>query len=135
MANDYQIIAVFEYSYQAQILKGRLEADGIQVFLGDLYAVEAEPGASQAMGGVKVKVRSEDVIRAKRIHEEIADRAYNKEPVHCTNCDSVYVHLDATPPDNFKALWNNMKHFFNNLFLNDSKLQYHCTNCDKKFIK
>ncbi len=135
MANDYQTIAVFEFSYQAQILKGRLEADGISVFLGDINAINAEPGASQAMGGVKVKVRSEDVIRAKRIKEEIDDRKELREPVHCPNCNSINVEFDATTPDTFGALLVNIKHFFKNIFLNESKLQYHCTNCDEKFVK
>lgn len=135
MGGKYKTIAVFEYAYQAQILKGRLEADGIDVFLGDLYSVEAEPGASNAIGGVKVKVRSEDVIKAKRIKEEIDDKDIVREPINCPNCDSIYVELDARTPEDLKTLWINIKHFFNNIFLNESKLQYHCTNCDEKFVK
>jgi hypothetical protein len=134
MANNYKTIAVFEYSYQAQILKGRLEADGIPVYLGDLYSVEAEPGASQAMGGVKLKVKAEDVIRAKHILSSLKVTDEDAHVLICPQCESVDIEHDTTV-NGTSDLWANLKHFFSNLLLDNPKMQYRCTNCNTKFIQ
>jgi len=134
MANNYKTIAVYEYSYQAQILKGRLEADGISVYLGDLYSVEAEPGASQAMGGIKLKVKAEDVIRAKHILSSLNNSDEDTQCLSCPQCESVDIEHDITV-NGTRDLWANLKHFFSNLLLDNPKMQYRCTNCNTKFIQ
>ena len=49
------------------IVKGRLEADGIQCFALDEYTIQAKPGLSDAYGGVKLQVREEDAEKAIQI--------------------------------------------------------------------
>ena len=56
----FSTVASFQYSSEAQIVKGRLEAEGIRVFLSDNLTIDTDPLVSNAIGGVKLKVRFED---------------------------------------------------------------------------
>jgi len=49
MSDTFKTIARFQYSTEAQIIKGRLEADGIQVFLFDNLTIDTDPLVSNAI--------------------------------------------------------------------------------------
>ena len=55
MSETFKTIAKFQYSAEALIVKGRLEAEGIQVFLTDNHTIDTDPLVSNAIGGVKLK--------------------------------------------------------------------------------
>ncbi|OSZ78874.1 hypothetical protein CAP35_11670 [Chitinophagaceae bacterium IBVUCB1] len=57
-------IAVFAVAFQAQLLKGRLEADGIPCFIKDEHTVQVNPMLNNALGGIKLQVMEEDVPTA-----------------------------------------------------------------------
>lgn len=62
-----QIVSVASYSYsRAQLLKGRLEAEGIECFLSNVNLVQPDVAT-----GVKLKVSKEDMELALKIIEEI----------------------------------------------------------------
>jgi len=61
MESTWVVIANYQYSSEAQIFKGRLEAEGIQVHLQDEYTIDTDPLMSHAIGGVKLKVHREYV--------------------------------------------------------------------------
>ena len=63
MSETFVTIARYQYSSEAQIVKGRLEADGIDVFLRDNITIDTDPLVSNAIGGVKLKVLSKDGLR------------------------------------------------------------------------
>ena len=73
MSNTFTTIARFQYSTEAQIVKGRLEADGIKVFLTDNLTIDTDPLVSNAIGGVKLKVLSEQYDEAKEILDSIQE--------------------------------------------------------------
>jgi hypothetical protein len=52
------------------ILQGRLESEGIPCFLQDELAARLAPFVSDAIGGVKLRVREQDFERAFRLLEE-----------------------------------------------------------------
>lgn len=54
-------IAVFAVAFHAQLLKGRLEADGIECYIQDEHTVQVNPVLSNALGGIKLQVKEEDV--------------------------------------------------------------------------
>ena len=56
MNPEFYTLAAFEYVADVQILKGRLEADGIPVFLRDENTLNSDPLISNAIGGVKLQV-------------------------------------------------------------------------------
>ena len=76
MSDKFKTIARFQYSSEAQIVKGRLEAEGIQVFLSDNLTIDADPLVSNAIGGVKLKVLSRDALKAQYILQKISLRLF-----------------------------------------------------------
>ena len=98
MSDTFKTIARFEYSSEAQIIKGRLEADGIQVFLSDNLTIDTDPLVSNAIGGVKLKVLTEDAKKAEEILRSIQKYSIDNEGnfVKCPNCKSEHVQLFST---------------------------------------
>jgi hypothetical protein len=70
MTNNFVTIRVFTYPSEAIILKGRLESEEIECFLMDELTVQVNPLYSNAIGGVKLQVRENDVERANEILRE-----------------------------------------------------------------
>jgi hypothetical protein len=70
-ANDWVIVDNFIDVIHADIVRGRLEAEGIPSILGNRHLVTAEWMFSQAMGGVQVMVPSDCVAEARAIIAEI----------------------------------------------------------------
>ena len=68
---QFHLLRRFQYSSEAIIYQGKLESQGIEVFLRDNHTIDTNPLYSNAVGGVKLYVRSEDVERANQILEEI----------------------------------------------------------------
>jgi len=88
MKTEFHTLGSFEFPADAVIIKGKLEAEGIPVFLRDENTINTDPLISTAIGGVKLQVYSSDLDRAKEIYDEI--RAYASDafgnPVVCPNC-------------------------------------------------
>lgn len=88
MNEAFYTIASFEFTADVQIIKGKLESEGITVFLKDEHTLDTDPLISHALGGVKLQVFESQKEKALEIYNEI--RAYaldeNNEPVVCPNC-------------------------------------------------
>ncbi|NQY27946.1 MAG: DUF2007 domain-containing protein [Flavobacteriaceae bacterium] len=121
MKDSFTTIAVFQYSSEAQIIKGKLEFEGITVFLADEYTVDTDPMVSNAIGGVKLQVYTEQTEVAKSIVRAI-DPNLLIEPVLCSNCKS----------SNF-SLKMNIKNLFLKLIPVNGKFEYNCTDCNTNF--
>lgn len=61
--NDWVTIASFNYAHQAALLKSRLESENILCNLKDEFTATAYTFYSNAIGGVKVQVPSNEVQR------------------------------------------------------------------------
>jgi len=121
MKDSFTTIAVFQYSSEAQIIKGRLEAENIKVFLADEYTVDTDPLVSNAIGGVKLQVYTEQVESAKNIIRAV-DENLLVEPIVCSSCKS----------SNFK-LRLSFKNFFLKLIPVNGKFEYNCADCNANF--
>ncbi|GGD18875.1 putative signal transducing protein [Hyunsoonleella pacifica] len=101
MSSKFKTIARFQYSTEAQIIKGRLEAEGIQVFLSDNLTIDTDPLVSNAIGGVKLKVLSVDALKAQHILESINKYSIddNGNTISCPNCNGQHVLLFSTIKD------------------------------------
>ena len=93
MSDKFKTIARFQYSTEAQIIKGRLEAEGIQVFLSDNLTIDTDPLVSNAIGGVKLKVLSTDALEAQHILESINKYSIDNEgnSISCPNCKGHHI--------------------------------------------
>ena len=79
MGKDWVILGSFEFLADVQIIKGKLESEGIEVRLKDDNTVSVEPFASNALGGVKLMVHRYDEEEAKAIYNEIRNYATDKD--------------------------------------------------------
>lgn len=121
MKDSFVTIAVFQYSSEALIIKGKLEAEGIKVFLVDEYTVDTDPLVSNAIGGVKLQVYTEQTETAKNIIRVI-DSNLLKEPVLCPNCSSSNFNLRVT-----------FKNFILKLIPINGLFEYICVDCSENF--
>ena len=88
MSKDLVTLGSFEFLADVQIIKGRLESEGIKVTLKDENTVGVEPFASNAIGGIKLQVYSADKEKAQSIYNELRKYAVDSEGnlIICPNC-------------------------------------------------
>lgn len=67
MSDALVTIASYENALEAEIVKGRLESEGIQAFLSNSHTVGMDWTLSQAVGGVVLSVLRDDAERAAHI--------------------------------------------------------------------
>lgn len=135
MENAFQKIATFQYSAEALITKGRLEADGIEVFMTDNNTIDTDPLMSNAIGGVKLYVRDEDSAKANEVLAEISRYSVdgNGNNIVCPRCGQKKVEVMSTVRDG-KGL---LGFLLGTLMLGTlpflMKYKYHCSNCGNEF--
>lgn len=110
MSDELVTIATFSRPMEAHLTRMRLESEGIECFIGDEYTVAANWLFSNAVGGVKLKVRESDAQEAAEIlQQEPADIdsiemdedmetpeniAIDKDEPVCPKCDSSDVYYE-----------------------------------------
>lgn len=134
MIETFTTVAKFQYSSEAQIIKGRLEAEGIQVFLADHLTIDTDPLVSNAIGGVKLKVLSEDTLKARHILDSIAKYSMDNDgkPIACPNCNKEEVELFSTIT-NLKSFVAFLFGFLSGTLPFYTKDKYRCNNCKTEF--
>lgn len=65
-----ETVATYDFLPQAEIARGRLLAEGIDCELADQHLVQTDWLYSIAVGGIKVRVKTEDVVRARAVLEQ-----------------------------------------------------------------
>jgi len=66
-ASDFETIFTTLDWHQAQVFKGRLEAEGIPMYVGDAHTNQTDPLLSPALGGFRIRVPAERAKEAKEI--------------------------------------------------------------------
>ena len=61
--SKFVTVAVFQYPHEAYAIKGRLESEGIEVFLKDEFTVQTNY-LSNAVGGIKLQINEFDLDKA-----------------------------------------------------------------------
>ncbi|SEP74131.1 putative signal transducing protein [Flavobacterium urocaniciphilum] len=97
----FQQIANYQYSSEAYLFKGKLESEGIEVFLQNENTINTDPLLSNAVGGVKLFVKSEDIINAKQILAAIPEYSLddNGNLLTCPNCKSQKIEMVTSIKD------------------------------------
>jgi DNA-directed RNA polymerase subunit RPC12/RpoP len=134
MSNTFKTIARYQYSTEAQIVKGRLEADGIPVFLSDSFTIDTDPLVSNAIGGVKLKVYAKDALRAQHILQSISKYALDDKgnTISCPNCNSETIELFSTITD-VKSFFAFIFGFLFSTLPFYTKHKYRCEVCNTEF--
>ncbi|WP_179316601.1 putative signal transducing protein [Winogradskyella undariae] len=134
MQDTFVTIARFQYSSEAEIMKGRLESDGIQVFLKDNITIDTDPLVSNAIGGIKLKVLAKDEETAREILQSIQQYSVDNEgePITCPNCGKNRIELYSTIT-NFKSLVSFLIGFLTGTLPFSTRYQYKCEDCKTEF--
>ncbi|SNQ43600.1 putative signal transducing protein [Cellulophaga lytica] len=121
MSQKFYKLAAFEYLADTVIIKGKLESEGIQVFLKDENTVNSDPLISNAIGGIKLLVLGEDKNKALEIYNEIRSYAVddNGKPLACPNCKA----------EKLEGYYSR-KGIFYKLFPFFEKRKFRCFNCN-----
>ncbi|XMO87745.1 DUF2007 domain-containing protein [Algibacter sp. AS12] len=138
MAETFTTVAKFQYSAEAQIVKGRLVAEGIKVFLFDNLTIDTDPLVSNAIGGVKLKVLSHEAIEAKSILNSISEYSLDDQGdnLKCPNCNSNKIKLYYTIKESksfFAFLFALILSLLTTVLPIYSKDSYRCENCNTEF--
>ncbi|QNF32716.1 DUF2007 domain-containing protein [Adhaeribacter swui] len=85
-------IATFPDALKAQIMRGRLEAEGIPAFIADEHTITNQPFLYMAYGGVRLQVTEQDRDRALTVLNTSEAFAVENTPEYfpdqCPNCHS-----------------------------------------------
>lgn len=121
MNSKYHKLGAFDYLADAELLKAKLESEGIYVFLKDANILQADPFIASAIGGVKVMVYQQDRERAEEIYNSVRRYAVDRDgrPVVCPNCK-------ATRSERYSDRSN----FWYRLFPFLEPMKYRCLNCE-----
>lgn len=103
MRSDYTILATFEYSTEAQLIKSKLDSEDIRTMLMDETTIDSDPLISQAIGGVKLLIHNDDLDKAIGIYNQI--RVYEKDKygsdINCVKCASTRILVAPPQRKNF----------------------------------
>ena len=118
---EFRTIGSFEFYADVLVIKGKLEAEGIPVFLRDEATVNSDPSLSSAMGGVRLQVYSSDWDRAKQIYDEVRGYATDSEGnlIVCPNCKATR-----------SEIYYSRKNMFYKLFPFFESKKYRCLQCN-----
>ncbi len=121
MNSEFFTLGTFGFPADVQIIKSKLESEGIPVFLRDETTINSDPLISSAIGGVKLQVYTTDRDRAKMIYDEVRSYATdaNGDPIVCPNCK-------ATKSE----IYYSRKNIFYKLFPFFESKKYKCLQCN-----
>ncbi len=68
--DEFLTIKTFTFPYEAEIVKGRLQSEGIECYLKDEMTVQIISLYSNAIGGIKLQVKQSDIPKAIEILKE-----------------------------------------------------------------
>jgi DNA-directed RNA polymerase subunit RPC12/RpoP len=121
MKQEFYTLGAFEYVADVQIIRAKLESEGIPVFLRDEYTLNTDPLISSAIGGVKLQVYMSDKDKALSIYNEVRSYAVDKEgnAIVCPNCKA-----------RRSEVYYSRKKVLHKLFPFLESLKYRCLNCE-----
>ncbi|MEN9907712.1 MAG: hypothetical protein RLZZ540_853 [Bacteroidota bacterium] len=130
----FTLIGRYQYTSEALIYKGKLESEGIVVFIRDNAVIDANPLYSNAVGGVKLYVENKDLVSAQEILSQISKVSLddNNQSIKCPNCKAEQVGMFTSIKD-FKSL---ISFTFSTLLLGipfRTKHKYRCDKCKFEF--
>lgn len=130
----FKLIGRFQYSSEAMIYCGKLESEGIDVFIRDNNTIDSDPLLSNAVGGVKLYVYSEDFDKATTVLSTISEFSLdeNDNLMVCPKCGEKNIEMMTSIKD-WKSLFSFIFSFLFVLLPFYTKYKYRCNNCNYEF--
>lgn len=134
MTEKYILIGRYQYTSEALIYKGKLESEGIEVFIRDNNTVDANPLYSNAIGGVKLFVNREDEKNTYAVLSQISKFSLdeNNQLMECPKCGAEQIDMITSVKD-IKSLILFIFSILLVLLPFYSKHKYKCRSCNSEF--
>ncbi|WP_320815870.1 DUF2007 domain-containing protein [Flavobacterium sp.] len=132
MENEkFKLVSTYQYSSEAIIFKGKLESEEIEVFLRDNNTIDTDPLVSNAIGGVKMYVRTEDFERAVHVLSNISAFSLDNKGnlLKCPNCKQEKLQL-LSVIDDAKSFFSMLLALMFFVLPFYTKYKYRCANCN-----
>lgn len=128
----FTLLRRFQYSSEAIIYQGKLESQGIDVFLRDINTIDSNPLYSNLLGGIKLYVKTEDFEKANEILSDVSLYSVDDDnhPLKCPKCATEQVAMEPTI-DGIQSLFRVV--FLGAFAQFFSKHKYKCQNCKYEF--
>ena len=113
LQGDLITIARFSYLYEAELLAGKLEAEGIPAFIPDAMTVSVDPFLVNTIGGIRVQIPDTFHEQAKELLAELSNKSKPAESkpkfvMHngkkmrlnngvCMECGEAGLYMDVLP--------------------------------------
>ncbi len=134
MEEQFQIVGRYQYSSEALIFKGKLESEGIEVYIRDNNIVDSNPLYSNAVGGIKLFVKSEDFEKAQLVLSDVSQYSLNEKNqlIKCPKCNAEQVEMVTSIKDirSFLAFLFSVLVVYMPFY---SKHKYKCQSCKFEF--
>ena len=132
--SELKLIGRYQYSVEALLFKGKLESEGIEVFIRDNNTVDSNPLYSNAIGGVKLYVYHYDFAKATTIFSDISQYSLddNIKLKKCPKCGAEQIEM-VTSINDVKSLFFFLFSVFLLVIPFYSKHLYKCDNCKFEF--
>jgi hypothetical protein len=135
MEDFFQLIGSYQYSSEAIIIKGKLESEGIDVYIRDNNIVDSNPLYSNAVGGVKLFVNKKNYFKATEVISQVSQYSLddNSKLLKCPNCEAEQIDMVTSIKD-LKSLF---AFVFSTLLFGTlpfyCKQKYKCSKCNFEF--
>ena len=130
MQDSFITIAVYQFSSEAHIIRGKLRSEGVNAFLVDDLTIDVDPLISNAIGGVKLKVPYQEKDKALEVLNSISKNLLTDEGkvLECPRCgsDKVYFLSGARNFIDLIVFLISVLPFF-------VSYRYRCENCKNSF--
>ena len=130
----FTLLIRFQYSSEAIIYQGKLESQGIDVFLRDNNTIDSNPLYSNLLGGVKLYVKTEDFDRANEVLGDVSLYSVDddNQAIKCPKCGAEQIDMVTSIKD-WKSFLAFMFSLISNFFPIYTKHKYKCQNCKFEF--
>ena len=136
MSYDLVTVGRYDNSILAHITKAHLEGEGLVCFVFDEHMVDMNPLYSNAIGGVKIKVREKDAEKARILIQALDDKPYTdeyNEVIACPNCGSTEYYKGYNSMRNAKSILAFLVSLLIVVFPIYRKQVLRCKNCNTEF--
>lgn len=134
---DLRTIKTFDNAMETHLLKATLENEGIRCYIFDENIVSINPLFNQTVGGIKLKVESDDYDNANELINRIDNLKIineNGEIVKCPACESEDYYSGYKSMKGYKGIFSMIISFLFFIFPFYFKTVNKCKQCGEEFI-
>ena len=127
---NFELLTTYDNYVPAHIAMGRLQEEGINCWLKDENTLSIDPLLNNALGGIKLMVAQEQLVRARKILQQM-EQEY-RDTLTCPLCGSHdFVKLDKLEKE--PGLLSMVTRFFMGKDAKDEETKYRCGTCFQIF--